>query len=267
MRAFTEAMREWNAEAYHRVSDPQLRWGLRVLERLPIRGDELVLDVGCGTGRLTEHLLDRLPDGCVLALDASANMVRAAREYLGPRAGGRARFVRGDAAALPVSGAADGIFSTATFHWVLDHAALFRSLRQALRPGGVLVAQCGGGPNIKRVHDRCEALMRHARFAPYYHGWREPWNFADVETTEARLAAAGFVHIHVTLESAPVVQPDAPAYRDFVTNVVCRHHLAHLPDRWLREQFMDAITAQASADPTPFELDYWRLNLDARAPA
>ena len=151
-------MREWNAEAYHRVSDPQLAWGLRVLLRLPLRGDECVLDVGCGTGRLTDKLLERLPAGQVVALDQSLNMLAVARDYLAPRFPSQVRLVAADAAALPVANRADAVFSTATFHWVLDHPALFRSLFAALKPGGRLVAQCGGGPNIQRVRDRCAAL-------------------------------------------------------------------------------------------------------------
>ena len=151
-------MPEWNAEAYHRVSDPHVAWGVRVLARLPLEGGECVLDVGCGTGRLTEQLLERLPAGRVVALDISSEHApRGARISCASicrpgalRAGGRA--------ALPVAGRADAVFSTATFHWVLDHPALFRSVFAALKPGGRLVAQCGGGPNIQRLHDRCEVL-------------------------------------------------------------------------------------------------------------
>src|SRR6188508_1263765 len=124
-------MREWNADAYHRVSDPQLMWGLKVLDRLPLEGDELVIDVGCGTGRLTAHLLERLPAGRVIGADLSRNMVTAAREYLAPRFGPRIHVVQCDATALPVAARADAIFSTASFHWVLDHPALFRSLYAA----------------------------------------------------------------------------------------------------------------------------------------
>jgi trans-aconitate 2-methyltransferase len=260
-------MREWNAEAYHRVSDPQRRWGLAVLDRLPLAGSELVLDVGCGTGRLTELLLERLPHGRVLAVDLSLNMLRGARDFLSPRYGGRIGFAQADAAALPVAARADALFSTATFHWVHDHHALFRSLFASLRPAGLLVAQCGGGPNIQRVHDRCEVLMREAEFAPYFTGWVEPWHFADAAVTAARLLDAGFVDVRTTLEPSPVVQPDATAYRDFVSHVVCRHHLARLPGAPLRERFMDALTEQAARDAVPFELDYWRLNLAGRRPA
>src|SRR5215471_6400551 len=114
-------MREWDGATYHRVSNPQFEWGTVVLDRLPLRGDELVLDVGCGTGRLTEKLIDRLPRGRVLAIDVSANMLHVAREYLRFSFGTRIQFALADAAALPICEKADAIFSTATFHWVHDH--------------------------------------------------------------------------------------------------------------------------------------------------
>jgi trans-aconitate 2-methyltransferase len=260
-------MREWNAEAYHRVSAPHVAWGVRVLERLPLRGDECVLDVGCGTGRLTAILLDRLAAGRVVGLDVSSNMLAAARTYLSPRFGARISFVRADAAALPMAGYADAVFSTATFHWVPDHPALFRSVFGALKPGGRLVAQCGGGPNIQRLHDRCAVLGARPEFARYFSGWHGPWNFADADTTARRLEAAGFVDVRTNVEAIPVVQPDAGSYREFVTNVICHPHLARLPEQSLRERFLDVITEQASRDAPAFELDYWRLNMEARKPA
>ncbi len=141
--------RDWDAATYHRISEPQVTWGRRVLDRLPLRGDETVLDAGCGTGRLTAELLERLPRGRVLALDNSPAMLAAAREYLAPRFGDRVSFVLADLQELadrPLPEPVDAIFSTAAFHWVLDHPRLFRGLYRALRPGGRLVAQCGGGP-------------------------------------------------------------------------------------------------------------------------
>jgi trans-aconitate 2-methyltransferase len=267
MQLLTPPMREWNAEAYHRVSDPHVAWGVRVLNRLPLRGDECVLDVGCGTGRLTALLLDRLEAGYVVGLDVSSNMLEAARAYLSPRFGRRVSFARADATALPLAGRADAVFSTASFHWVLDHPALFRSLYIALKPGGRLVAQCGGGPNIQRLQDRCVALGEDPEFAAYFRGWHGPWQFADAEMTAARLEAAGFVDVRTDVEAAPVVQPDAASYRDFVTNVICRPHLSRLPEQSLRDRFMNVITERASRDEPAFELDYWRLNMDARKPA
>ena len=258
-------MREWNAETYHRVSTPQFDWGTVVLARLPLEGNECVLDVGCGTGRLTERLLERLPRGRVVGIDQSSNMVRVAREYLQPD-GDRIHLLVADASALPFFGQADAAFSTATFHWVLDHPRLFKSLHDALKPGGRLVAQCGGAQNLARIHHRTDVLMAEPRFASHFSDWSEPWEFADSETTARRLTTAGFDDIHTSVEETPVIFPDADAYRAFITNVICRPHLAHLSDADLRDAFITELTRQAADDEPRFELDYWRLNIDARRP-
>jgi trans-aconitate 2-methyltransferase len=259
-------MRDWNAAAYHRVSNPQLEWGLAVLARLPLEGGELVLDVGCGTGRLTEKLIDRLPRGRVVAVDRSRNMIATARDYLLPRRHDRVRFAQADAAALPFDAVADAVFSTATFHWVLDHERLFSSLFAALKPGGRLVAQAGGGPNLHRIHQRCGVIMHDPAFAPHFTRWANPWEFADAAVTTRRLQQAGFEQIETSVVASPVYQPDAPAYREFVEHVICRPHLSHLPTAELRDRFLDRLTDAAAKDTPPFELDYWRLNLDARKP-
>lgn len=257
-------MREWNAETYHRVSNPQFDWGTVVLARLPLDGDECVLDVGCGTGRLTAQLVARVPRGRVIGIDQSSNMVNVARDYLNTH-GDRVQLLVADAASLPILEQADAVFSTATFHWVLDHPRLFRSLHDALKPGGRLVAQCGGAGNLARIHHRTEVLMREAAFAPYFAKWSDPWEFADAETTARRLADAGFEDIHTSIEQSPVVFPNAETFGTFVTNVICRPHLAHLPDA-TKDAFIDRLTQLAANDEPRFELDYWRLNLSARRP-
>jgi trans-aconitate 2-methyltransferase len=258
-------MREWNAETYHRVSNPHVEWGTAVLARLALEGDECVLDVGCGTGRLTELLLGRLPRGHVVGIDLSANMVAVAREYL-KRHAAQVQFLVGDASALPIHERADAIFSTATFHWMLDHPRLFRSLHDALQPGGRLVAQCGGGANLQRIHERSKALMAEPHFAQYFTRWREPWEFADAGVTAKRLADAGFEDVRTFVEPSLVVQPDAETFRTFVTNIICRPHLGYLPEPGLRERFIDRLTEQAACDDPPFALDYWRLNMEACRP-
>jgi trans-aconitate 2-methyltransferase len=258
--------REWNADTYHRVSNPQFRWGLAVLERLPLEGGELVVDVGCGTGRLTERLLARLPRGRVVGVDPSSNMLVVAAREFASRSAERAHFVVGDGAALPLVSVADAIFSTATFHWIRDHDALFRSLFAALKPGGRLVAQCGGIHNLDRLRDRCAGLMRDPRFEPYFTAWQWPWEYAAADVTARRLAAAGFDAIDTNVEDAPVVLPDAATFHEFVTHVIARTYVAHLPGADLQQAFVDALTDLAARDDPSFLLDYKRLNIAARRP-
>jgi trans-aconitate methyltransferase len=254
---------EWDGNAYHRLSDPQHAWGRALLAHLPLDGDETVIDAGCGSGRLTAELLERLPRGHVVAVDRSANMLEAAREHLVPRFGARVSFECIDLVALAPR-AADAVFSTATFHWLPDHDRLFRALAAALRPGGRLVAQCGGAGNVERVHQRAEALMRTPTFAPCFTGWVNPWTFADPETTRTRLHEAGFVHADAHLVPSPTPFADVGTFRAFLASVLLRVHLQHIPTPELKAQFLDAIVTQAATDTPPYELDYVRLNLTAR---
>ena len=120
----TTSSREWDSSAYDRISAPQLSWGKKVVERLSVRGDEMVLDAGCGTGKLTREVLQLLSSGHVVGLDVSQNMLRVARENLGKDFGERVEFVAADLLALPFDQEFDGIFSTAAFHWVPDHDRL-----------------------------------------------------------------------------------------------------------------------------------------------
>ena len=89
------AQREWNSAAYQKLSDPQFAWGLAVLQRLALRGDETVLDAGCGTGRVTAELIERLPAGRVIATDLSYNMMQEARRNLA-HFGSRVVFLQSD---------------------------------------------------------------------------------------------------------------------------------------------------------------------------
>jgi trans-aconitate 2-methyltransferase len=256
---------EWNATSYHKVSAPQTSWGQKVLARLVLRGDERAVDAGCGSGRLTGELLGRLPHGQLVAIDRSWNMLQTARANLRPMFGARVRFVQVALPALPFNGWADLIFSTATFHWVSDHQALFANLFAALRPGGRLHAQCGGGPNLTHAHALAEEVMARPRFAEYFAGWPDPWEFASDIITRERLTTAGFGDVVTNLEAAPTTLASEADYREFVTTVIYHPHLAQLPEA-LRPAFVDEVTALSAAQSEPFTLDYWRLNLQAVKP-
>jgi trans-aconitate 2-methyltransferase len=243
----------WDAGAYDRSSEPQQAWASEVLARLDgIAQDATVLDVGCGTGRVTEALLALVPRGRVLAFDASADMVALARSRLGDRA----EVWCQDALDLDLGEHVDAILSTATLHWVTDHDRLWRRLAQALRPGGMLETQCGGVRNIDRVREVIDAVARDC--APELVGW-SPWVFAGPQETEVRLRDAGFTEIRCWLESRPTYPRDVAA---FVPTSILAAHLERLP-RERREPFAAAVVAGVR-----LPLDYVRLNVSAvRGPA
>jgi trans-aconitate 2-methyltransferase len=250
--AMNSGPREWDAETYDAISDPQFSWGMEVLERLALRGDEDAIDAGCGSGRVAEQLLGRLPEGSLLAVDASEAMVTKARERLGEGAS----YLVADLAELNVDHPVDLIFSTATFHWILDHEALFAHLFAALKPGGRLVAQCGGRGNVAEHAKAIAAVATRPEYVGHFEGMTLMWNFAGPEETEERLRAAGFAEARCWLEPKPVTPPDPLR---FTMTVTLGPHLARLPEQE-RQPFAEAVLAQS---PEPLTLDYVRLNIEA----
>lgn len=241
---------DWNAVSYDKVADPQARWGAEVLERLPLEGDETVLDAGCGTGRVTELLLARLPRGRVVALDASAGMLEQARGRLA-RFGDQVTYVQADLVQpLPIDGPVDAVLSTATFHWVLDHDKLFANLAAVLRPGGWLVAQCGGFGNVA-------TLLRIA--SEVHPGFHRVHNFQTADATRERLDRSGFDRVETWLSAAPTPFDTPEQFEAFLETVCLRTFLDEFPTE-AREPFVQAVAARMPE----LTLDYVRLNITAR---
>lgn len=242
--------RDWDAATYDLVADPMTRWGAAVLDRLPLRGDERVLDAGCGSGRVTELLVERVPRGSVVALDGSPAMVERARSRLAGF-GDRVEYVVADLGRqMPVVQPVDAILSTATFHWVPDHDALFRNLAAVLRPKGRLVAQCGGAGNVASIRRVLAGIGD---------GWLGDAHYETPAATSERLEAAGFVDVSCWLTNEPTsFEPGAP-FETYLRTVVLGSHVARLPETE-RDAFVHAV---ASALPEA-RIDYVRLNILAR---
>ena len=246
--------RDWDAATYHRVSGPQVEMAGAVLDRLDLRGDETVLDAGCGSGRVTLMLLERLPRGHVVAVDQAASMVEHAREALPPD---RTTVRQASLTELALEAPVDAVFSNAVFHWIADHEALFARLFAALRPGGRMVAQCGGRGNVARFHRAAREAAADEPLVRWFEGWEGPWHFAGPEETAECLEAAGFEAVEAWLQPYPVV-PDDPG--DYLRTVCLGYHLERLPEE-LRDEYTEAVLERA--DP---ELDYVRLNITAQRP-
>ena len=245
--------RDWDAGTYDRVSGPQVEWARKVLDRLPLEGDETVLDAGCGSGRVTALLLERLPRGHVIAVDAAPSMVEHAAAALGEGA----TVICSDLLDLELERPVDAAFSNAVFHWVPDHPLLFRRLHATLRPGAPLIAQYGGHGNVAGFLAIAGEVAEEGEYAQYLTGWEGPWNFTRPEAAKAWLEDAGFVDVETWLEPWPV-RPSEP--EPFIRTVCLGPHLKKLPEA-LRDPFVKAVAERIG---NPFEIDYVRLNVNAR---
>ena len=244
------AVHQWDAQTYDRIADPQTRWGAAVLDRLELGGDEVVLDAACGTGRVSEQLLERIPSGRLVALDRDAAMIAEARTRL-ERFGDRVKFVIANLLdPLPLDEPVDAVFSTAAFHWVPDHERLFGNIAAVLKPGGQLVAQCGGAGNVASFLEVMDELGERTL---------APWNFASPDDTRRRLENAGFDEVQVWLNDEPT-RFDTLADMDLFIRTSCLGPwLARLPEDQ-HDTFAEAVSSRLPN----LELDYVRLNVIAR---
>ena len=238
---------DWDAASYDRLPIPMTGWGLAVVERLPLGGDERVLDAGCGTGQVTEALRGRLPNGGIVALDASPSMLERARARLGDH---RVTYLVHDLLEpIPID-PVDAILSTATFHWVPDHDRLFANLAAVLRPGGRMATQSGGAGNLRRVHDAVARATRIDLTATKVYP-------TPAETTD-RLHRAGFTDVECWLHDEPVELP-AGELETYLRTVILSGEVA----RRSAAEAADLVHAVASELDEPV-VDYVRLDIAAR---
>jgi trans-aconitate 2-methyltransferase len=246
---------DWDAASYKRVAAPVWEWGRALVRRLELHGDEAVLDAGCGSGEVTCELIARVPDGRVIGVDVSPSMIGQARAAVGEAA----RWQVGDLLELELDQPVDVVFSNATFHWILDHDRLFPRLFAVLRPGGQLLAQCGGRGNVATVVAALEIAAREPPFAEYLAGLRV-WNFQGPEETVTRLERAGFVDAEAGLHTELVHPDDAGEY---VATMIIGPHLDRLPPE-LRDLLIERVAGQLHE---PVTIEYVRLTMSARRPS
>jgi trans-aconitate 2-methyltransferase len=220
----------WNADTYEKVASPQAAWAEEIIARSGIGSDDVVLDAGCGGGGVTQRLLELTPN--VIAVDADPNMVEKARATL-PES---VPVYLQSLTELDIDERVDVVFSCAVFHWITDHERLFERLHAVLKPGGRLVAQCGGYGNIQNVLD--VVGERPGR-----------WLYAKPEETEERLRAAGFSEVRAWLEPKPTIPADMVTFLETV--------ILHEDD----DAHANAERVAAQID----QIDYVRLNMEATA--
>jgi len=257
--------REWDAGTYDRVSGPQFAWGNEVIDDLELDGSETVLDAGCGSGRVSELVLARLDPargGRLICVDGSLAMVEEARRRLG----GGVEVIHSDLLQLgpaDLGGGVDAVVSTATFHWILDHDALFERIHSWLRPGGRIRAQCGGEGNVARFYSIAYEVAEEDPYAEFVGALPESRYFASAEATSERLERLGFSEAECWLQPRDT-QPEEP--REFIRTVCLGPHVDALPES-LRDRFVDDVFARWSErDGGEPVLDYVRLNIRARRP-
>jgi len=287
----------WDARSYDQVSRlVQYRWGQQVLEWRKWRGDEIVMDAGCGTGLLTRRLAKRVPRGKVYAVDIDSNMIKRAKNNL--QFFDNVEIIQSSFTDIRIPRKLDVVFSNSALHWIQDHRKVFQKFWEMLNPmnvsnknndisissndnnnsesNGQLLIQCGGDGNLQRIISMLERITHLDQFKEYFTDWKQPWYFAKPDDTCKLLQETGYVNARVFSSSDQVILPNRRVYSKFVRTVVLKSYLEHLsrdndhPDiDKLKKLFLDVFLGEVEKcgnnnSSASWFLDFVRLNIIAQ---
>jgi len=256
----------WDAETYDRIGTPMRGWAQRVIDDLDLRGDEMVLDAGCGSGSVTLDLLAKLPRGRIYAVDASAEMIASLEATLAEHGITNVTPIRASLTDFVLPEPVDAIFSNAVFHWIPDDDGLFGALFRAAKPGGRMRAQCGGAGNNAHVLESVAAVRRLPSFAAHLDGFSDSKTYRTPERARASLERAGWRDVRASLFEAPIPfdrEEDAALY---VKTILLRDHVARLPAGLGDEYALAVVRETVRRYGAPYTADYVRLDIWARRP-
>ncbi|MCP4666393.1 MAG: methyltransferase domain-containing protein, partial [Deltaproteobacteria bacterium] len=189
----------WNAEDYAKHSSAQQDWARELISKLNLHGWESVLDIGCGDGKITAEIADQLPDGKVLGVDSSNDMIALACKNFPQEKHPNLSFRLADAKYLPFKEQFDIVFSNATLHWIKDHKSVILGIKKSLKPKGRMLLQMGGKGNAGSMIAVLETIIAEKEWRPYFSGFEFPYGFYDPATYALWLKEASLSPIRVEL--------------------------------------------------------------------
>ncbi len=167
----------WDPELYSVSSSPQKSWGVELITKLNLKGNEKVLDVGCGDGKLSAEMARKLPEGSVLGIDLSKSMITFAREHYPPENFPNLAFIQMDATDLSFNSEFDIVFSNAAIHWIKDHEPVLKGVWKSLKPGGKFMAQFGGRGNAAEILEVVDLMLEDEKWNSYFKDFIFPFRF------------------------------------------------------------------------------------------
>jgi trans-aconitate methyltransferase len=266
----------WNPSDYARHSASQESWARDCMARLALRGNERVLDIGCGDGRVSADLAALVPHGGVLAVDASREMIAHARaRHLGDGAGrrdGRANaghldFAVADAVHLPYTAQFDLVVSFNCLHWVHDQPAVLAGVARALVPGGRMFLHFGGQGNVAGMLAVVREVSERPAWRAAFTNFAFPWCFPEPTSYHRLVEEAGLVPERVELLCAQMSHAGAAALAGWL-RTTWLPYLHRLPEK-RRGTFVDEVVdaylaVRASDEQGRIWVDAVRLEAEAR---
>lgn len=211
-------MQQWNPSDYEKNSSAQEKAALAVLSKLDLKGDEHILDIGCGDGKITLQMAAMVPHGQVLGIDSSKEMIAFARNRIPSSPYPNLSFETGDALNLNYNNEFDLITSFACLHWVKDHLAVLKGIERSLKPGGRMIIQCSGRSDGAEgnIFDLTRAVIRSEMWSRYFRGYSNPHGIYGPEEYHAWLDQAGLEELKADLTIKDLVLPGRAGLEGFI---------------------------------------------------
>jgi trans-aconitate methyltransferase len=240
---------KWNAAAYAANSVVQQSWARELIAKLGLRGNEHILDVGCGDGKVTAEIARALPHGLVVGTDASAEMIGFARKTFPAKQNPNLKFQVMDAREIQFAHQFDLVFSNAALHWVDDHEAILSGASAALKSGGRLVVSCGGKGNAHDVFLALRPEMRLKRWCEFFRKMPMPYFFYAPGDYEKWLPKFGFKINMLKLAPKDALYPGADGFATWLRTTWIPY-VQRVPED-AREEFISAVTQRYVAKHPP----------------
>jgi trans-aconitate 2-methyltransferase len=206
----------WNAEDYARSSAGQQKWARELIAKLHLQGNERLLDIGCGDGKVTAEIASYLPRGTVLGVDSSPEMISLAQSLYPTVDYPNLCFQLADASALNFDNEFDVVFSNATLHWVLDHRPVLKGIARSLTPNGKVLLQMGGRGNAARVAEAMDEVCSRPEWRERFAGFQFPYGFFGLDEYQAWLTEASLVPVRVELIPKDMAHADRDAFEGWL---------------------------------------------------
>ncbi len=189
----------WNAKDYQKNSTNQYAWAQELIPKLNLTGKETLLDIGCGDGKITAEIAKALPNGRVIGIDSSQDMINLAQTLFPINDNPNLSFKMMDARNFVFQEIFDRAFSNAALHWIPNQSAVLFCVEKCLKPGGKLLFQMAGKGNAKDILDVLDEMMQIEPWKQYFVGFKFPYGFFDQKEYALFLEKADLIPLRAEL--------------------------------------------------------------------
>jgi trans-aconitate methyltransferase len=252
----------FDGKKYEKSSEHQREWGNKLVKELDLKGNETILDLGCGNGLITGELAERVPHGKVVGIDNSPSMIETAKTHKTVNT----EFMLLDMNEMNFDNEFDVVFSNATLHWILDHEKLLKKIYRGLKPNGFMRIQFAADGNCSNLIEVLREVMDLPQFSSYFGGFEWPWYMPKIEEYEKLLSRTKFRNYKVWGENADRYFRDEKLMIGWIEQPSIVPFLAVLPEN-MKKLFRDLVVEKMikrtkQPDGTCFET-FRRINVHA----